>query len=118
LGQELIEETVGLPNIRQQIVGPLGDRSILSGLLGDDVGIYIQASDGREVTVTKRKLRERYLLETGTRLERRAKVIAWLKGQIVAALGAEQVVEEMVEADFDEGDGTPLKLETRSSEGV
>lgn len=103
-----------MPNIRQQIVGPLGDKSILSGLLGDDVGIYILASDGREVTVTKRMLRERFLLETGTVSERKAKVLAWLKQQIVDALGDEQIGFGRIESDFNEEDGTPSQLEVLS----
>lgn len=112
-----------MPNIRAQIVGPLGDKAPSSDP-DDQVGIYIQASDGREVTLTKGQLRARYVQEKqniprgfssgfsrgfGNRTARRAAAVAWIKSQITAALGSEQVDLSMLDSDFDHVDGTPLR---------
>lgn len=98
-----------MPNIRQQIVGPLGDKTP-SALPGDDIGIYIMASDGREITLTKRQIQTAYQLTTGNRNARRAATIQWVKDQIVAALGQEQVGASLLDVDFDEADGSPSRL--------
>lgn len=71
------------------------------------MGIYVQASDGREFVVTKRMVRERFQIETGTVPARKLKVKLWLRQQLVAALGAEQIDPAGVEHEFDESDGTP-----------
>lgn len=99
-----------MPNIRAQIVGPLGDKAP-SQLPGDDVGIYIQASNGQTVTVTKRQMLARYAIETGSRAQRRTKTMNWLRQQIVDALGAAQISLASLITDFDENDGTPTSLE-------
>lgn len=99
-----------IPNIRQQIVGPLGDKSP-SLLLGDDIGVYIMASDGRTVTLTKREIQTKYATLTGNRNARRAALIVWGKQQIVAALGEAQIDLTGIAFDFDETDGTPTGLE-------
>lgn len=99
-----------MPNLRAQIVGALGSKAP-SALPGDQVGIWMQASDGREFVVTKRMIRQQFLAETGTALQRKAKVRLWLRGEIAAALGAEQIDPAGIDGDFDEADGTPTGLE-------
>ena len=97
-----------MPNIRQQIVGPLGSKAI-SQLPGDDIGLYIQTSDGTEVSVTKRAIQAHYQSLNGSAASKRAETISWIKEQL-AAVG-NQIDTNNVKADFDDSDGTPTTVE-------
>lgn len=99
-----------MPNLRAQIVGPLGDKAP-SAHPGDQVGIWMQASDGREFVITRRMLRQRFVDETGGAAVRKARVRQWLRERIRDSLGEEQVDPARVEWDFDEEDGSPTGLE-------
>ena len=81
-----------MPNIRSQIV--------------NSSSIHIVASDGRSITLTKQKIRNL----TRRDLPDKAAAIAHVKREIQDALGAEQVPVSLLEFDFDESDGTPLRL--------
>lgn len=99
-----------MPNLRAQIVGPLGAKAP-SGLAGDDVGIWMQASNGNEVVVTKRQLRSQFQAATGSRAAKRAAAIAWLKQTLRDGLGADMIDVANIATDFDDTDGTPTQLQ-------
>lgn len=86
-----------MPNIRSQRV--------------DDEGIHIALSNGREISITRQMIRARYLLETGTRDGKRAKVKTWLREQMSKTSGlAELLGEANIEIEFDEVTGRPTGL--------
>jgi len=87
-----------MPNIRSQRV--------------DSTGIEIVASDGRVFSITPSQIRANFLSQTGSTASRRTKTLQWLKDQIVAALGAEQIDIATIVADFRSSDGVPTYLET------
>lgn len=99
-----------MPNIREQRVGPLGDKAP-SALPGDQVGIYIKASNGAEVVITKRMIRQHFQDETGNAAQKKQRTKVWVRDQIVTALGASQIDPAGITHDFDEADGTPTGLE-------
>lgn len=75
--------------------------------------LYIQGSDGREVTITRAQVVARFQSETGSRAQRRTKTLTWLRDQLVTALG-EQVDPALLTADFDDQDATrEMVLELR-----
>lgn len=76
----------------------------------DANGIYIKASDGREITLTKGQIRALTLPHLPDKAVARMKVMQAIEN----ALGAEQVPVGLIEFDFDEADGRPLKLEISS----
>lgn len=95
-----------MPNVRAQIVGPLGDKAP-SQQPGDQVGIWIQASDGSEVTITRREVRQAFQDAAGTLAQRRAATRQWVRQTVVAALGAHQISVTRIERmEFDDADGT------------
>ncbi len=105
-----------MPNLRACIVAPTPFPPALpsgnsSGAAAGQVGVYLWASDGREVLVTRAQLRQQFLAATGGRAQRRAAAAGWLKQQAVAALGAEQLDAAAMAFDFDDSDGTPTQLE-------
>lgn len=78
-----------MPNIRSQRVSK------------DE--IYIQASDGREVTITRDEIQTYYATQTsGNAASRKAATIARFKSVIETALGPEQVPTVIQEMDFDQ----------------
>jgi hypothetical protein len=98
-----------VPNLREQRVGPLGDKAP-SNLPGDQVGLYLKASDGREVVITRRQVRQQFQSETGTVAQRKLATRQWVRQTIVAALGVSQIAAADIDHDFDEADGTPTGL--------
>lgn len=99
-----------MPNLVESRVGPLGDKAP-SALPSEQSGLYLRASDGREFLLTRRQVRQQFLTADGTVTERRQTVRQWIRGQLVATLGAEQADPAGISADFDENDGTPTQLE-------
>lgn len=93
-----------MPNIVQQIVGPLGEFATN----GDpqQVGIYIRASNGAEVTLTMAQARNVYTSTAGTKRQKVAAVISAAKTAIRNALGVAMIdVNQMVfDTDLDLGD--------------
>lgn len=91
----------------------------LRGARVDDDGIWMQAADGRQVTITRADLRAQFLAATGSRSAKRAAVMTWLKTTIVAALGSEQIDASQITFDFDDQHATrpgrPTRLETTNS---
>ena len=79
-----------MPNIRRQ--------EVTKDLL------YIQASDGREFTMTRAEVQAIWQAQTGNAAARKAATIAIVKAQIEAALGAEQVSASILIFDFNTGD--------------
>ena len=53
--------------------------------------LRLVASDGRSFTLTRAAVRANFLTQTGTVAQRTAKTVAWIRDQIEANLGAEQV---------------------------
>ena len=80
-----------MPNIRSQTVYNDGGPQALE----------IVASDGRSFTLTKAAVQAFYRSTSGNAASRRAQVITWCKGGIVAALGAEQISLAELDYDFD-----------------
>lgn len=76
-------------------------------------GITLVGSDGRTYSVTRPELVARFQLETGTPAQRKTKTLTWLRGQIEAALGPEQVPAALVDVDFDTADGGLTLLHLR-----
>lgn len=96
--------------LRESRVGPLGDKAP-SALAGDQRGLYLMASDGREVVITRRMVRQQFLAAAGTVAARKATVRQWVRDAIGTALGAEQIDPAGVSVDFDETDGEVGPLE-------
>lgn len=71
----------------------------------DASGIYIKASDGREITLTKQQIRN-----MTRKISPKAAQVARVKQEIEDFLGAEQVPIAVMDFDFDQSDGTPLSL--------
>lgn len=67
--------------------------------------ISITMGDGRSYSVTRQEIVAHALAETGTRAQRRAKTIAWMKTNAIAALGAEQFNPRAWFIDFNDDDG-------------
>lgn len=82
-----------MPNIREQRV--------------DLNGIYIKASDGREITLTRGQIHALTNPHLPDKAVARMKVMQAIEN----ALGAEQVPVDLIEFDFDESDGRPIRLE-------
>lgn len=80
-----------MPNIRSQ--------SITSS------GLSIVASDGRSITLTRAQVIANFQSQTGSRAAKIAATIAWVKQQIQAALGPEQVPALLTDFDFDDVQG-------------
>lgn len=99
-----------MPNIRSQIVGPLGAKAP-SGLPGDQVGLYIQASDGHEVTITRADIFAQWQAATGTVPQRVAIVLAWVRAQIETVLGTNQITANRI---ISQVDGSPDRLDVTS----
>lgn len=85
-----------MPNVREQRVSK------------DE--IYIQASDGREYTITRAGVLAIYGTKTGNAAARKAATIADIKAQIVAALGEEQVDALLCDLDFSPTDSNASML--------
>jgi restriction endonuclease Mrr len=66
-----------MPNIRAQRV--------------EHDSVYIQASDGREFTVTRAEVNAYWNTLTGTAAQKGAQTVAWFAANVQAALGLEQV---------------------------
>lgn len=86
-----------MPNIRSQSIG--------------SNGIQIIASDGRTFSVTRLDIRNNFLSQTGTLLQRIVKTRLWLRESIRDSLGVEQIDPTRINFDFDNTDGTPTQLE-------
>lgn len=99
-----------MPNLRAQIVGQLGSHAP-SAAAGDQVGIWMQASNGKTFTLTKKQLLAQVVAAVGSRAVKRATVMAAIKVAIQNALGAEQVDLAGLVLDFDDADGTPSQVE-------
>lgn len=100
-----------MPNIIEQRIGPLGNKAP-SQAAGDQIGIYVKASNSREVVITRNQLAARFAAAIGSRDVRRAAVIAWLANQAHSLLGSDMVSESDVTFDFSD-DGSPLELGVR-----
>ncbi len=75
-------------------------------------GIYIKATNGNVFQVTREEIKAHYATETGNAATRKANTIAWLKNQIVLALGSDMVSTVNINTNFDTTDDTqPLLLE-------
>jgi hypothetical protein len=83
----------------------------LRGQSIDANGISLVGSDGRSITLTKAQMQAFYQTTSGNAASRKAQVIAWVKDQITAALGAEQVPQSLITFDVDAASGTPTRLE-------
>lgn len=78
------------------------------------MGIHLVSSTGASVGVTRLELIARLALETGLLDEKRAKTSAWVKGQIVEALGVQAISHEQIDFDVaDDGTPTVLSFENR-----
>ena len=76
--------------------------------------LYIMASDGREVTITRAQALAKYQSLSGTKAVRLAATVQWIKGQIVVALGVEQVGVDLIDCGFDNLQGL-TRLTMRAS---
>jgi hypothetical protein len=76
----------------------------------DADGLYIQASNGAEITLTRQQIRDNFLSQTGSAAARKQKTIDWIKAQIEAAMGEDQVGIALIDFDFDTADGRPRDL--------
>lgn len=76
-------------------------------------GLPIVASDGRSVSITRADVIAHFQTEKGGRAARIQATIDWVKAQIEAALGPEQVPAALVDFDFDDIQGLK-SLVTRS----
>lgn len=85
-----------MPNIRSQRVSK------------DE--IYIQASDGREWSITRAGVIALYQAQSGNAATRRQKTVELIAAQIVAALGADQIDIADVFPDFDPASSTKAML--------
>ena len=85
-----------MPNIRSQRVSK------------DE--IYIQASDGREWSITRAGVIALYQAQSGSAATRRQKTVELLIAQIVAPLGADQIAITDIFPDFDTADSTKAML--------
>jgi len=97
-----------MPNLRSQIVGPL---DALGAAFAGKRGVHLQASDGRSITLTRADVLANFASQTGTRAARKLKTMQWVKDQIVAALGAEQIDPAGIAHDFDDATGEVTALE-------
>lgn len=87
-----------MPNLREQRVSK------------DEM--FIAATNGQTVTITRADVVAHFATETGTRAQRRQKTRAWVVEQIRAALGDDILDPAKVTADFDDVDATrPMTLE-------
>lgn len=77
-----------MPNLRSQSITP--------------DGIDLVASDGRSITLTRAQVIAHFQTETGSKPVKIAATIAWVKAQIEAALGPEQVPQALIDFDFDD----------------
>lgn len=77
--------------------------------------LYIQASDGREYTITRAGVLAIYGAQTGNAAARKQKTIDAIKAAMVAALGAEQVDALLCDIDFDPADSNKAMLLTLRS---
>lgn len=84
-----------MPNIRSQRIGDVGGT----------LALEIVGSDGRTCTLTKAQVQAFYQSTSGNAASRRSQVIAWIKDQIVTALGPEQISLAELDYDFDLGSG-------------
>lgn len=80
-----------MPNIRSQ------------SLTSD--GLTIVASDGRSITLTRADVIAHFQAEAGNKATRIEATIDWMKAQIEAALGPEQVPAVLTDFDFDDVQG-------------
>ncbi len=96
-----------MPNIVSQIVGPL---DAIGGAFVGRVGLYIKASNGHSIALTRAQILAHFASETGTRAVKRAATIAWVKQQIQAALGDDMIDATNITQDFDDTEGTPTDL--------
>lgn len=80
-----------MPNIRSQSL--------------DSDGLSIVASDGRSITLTRADVIAHFQSEKGTKAARLAATIQWVKAQIEAALGPEQMPAALVDFDLDDVQG-------------
>lgn len=67
-------------------------------------GITIVASDGRVFSVTRAEIVAFWQTRGGSAASRKSATISWVRDNIVAALGAEQVPAVLVTMDFDTAD--------------
>jgi hypothetical protein len=81
-------------------------------------GFTIVGSDGRSVTITKAQIVAFYQTTTGNAASRKAQVIAWIKQQCEAALGANQVPQAVMDIDVDVITGGLSKLTILSTSGA
>jgi len=89
-----------MPNIRSMVV--------------DEKGVVIVASDGRVFEITPTQVKNNYAAQIGTEAERKAKTIQWLKEEIEAALGIEQVsAAQIIIPDIEVTTGTVPEVEVR-----
>lgn len=79
-----------MPNIRQQRVSK------------DE--IYIQTSDGREITITRTDIQNFYAAQTGNAAARKAATITEFKQRIQDAVGLEQIAIAQIAMDFNAAD--------------
>ncbi len=88
-----------MPNVREQSIG--------------EHGVRIVGSDGRVFTANRGQLRALFERQkNGDREQRRRGFSGALQGLMREALGAEQIGS--IEADVDEADGRPTRMEVSS----
>jgi len=80
-----------VPNIRSQ------------SITADELNIV--ASDGRSITLTRADVMDHFRSEGGNKATRIAATIQWVKDTVAAALGPEQVPQELLDFDFDDVQG-------------
>lgn len=67
-------------------------------------GISLVAANGKTFAATRQDILAFYQAQGGNPAARKAATVAWLKANIVAALGAEMVPEALINFDFDTAD--------------
>lgn len=75
-----------------------------------DGGITLVATDGRSFAATKEEVLTIFQAQVGSRAARIAATIALVKASIVAALGAEQVPQALIDFDIDDLNGRFTRL--------
>lgn len=100
-----------MPNVVRQIVGPLD--SLGPSFVGQ-VGIFVQSSNGKTVTITKAQILNKFNVSSGTTAQKMTTVRTWIGTQIETALGADMAPAALIAADFNSADGTPTALTVSS----
>ena len=66
-----------------------------------DKEIYIKATNGKEITISRPQLATHFLTEIGSVDSKKTQTIDWMKSEIQKALGAEMIDTGSIEIDMD-----------------